>query len=137
MAWRVSEKAPEMSACDAMMAAAVARPTSGSSAHARREQEERLLGCGRVQQQQRALAEVVQQQRRQHQREPRHSNRTLAEVSHVGVQGFAAGHDEEHGSEHRKPMESVLAEEGERMARVDRRQHDRLSHDPSHAKQRR
>jgi hypothetical protein len=33
MAWRVSEKAPEINACDAMIAAAVERPTSGSSAH--------------------------------------------------------------------------------------------------------
>jgi hypothetical protein len=33
MAWRVSEKAPEMSACDAMIAASVASATSGSSAH--------------------------------------------------------------------------------------------------------
>ena len=114
MACCVSENAPEMSACDAMIAAAVARPTSGSSAQSGASRKNGCSAAAGFAQQQRALAEVVQQQRRQHQREPRHPNRPLAEMAHVGVERFAAGDHQEDGAEHGKPMPAVLHEEATR-----------------------
>ena len=57
MACCVSEKAPEINAWEAMIAAERhQRPAGG-------EQKERLRGRGRIFQEQRALSEVVQQQR--------------------------------------------------------------------------
>ena len=99
-----------------MIAAAVARPTSGKQRPRRRQQEERLLGGRRVGQQQRALAEVVEQQRRQHQREPGDADRPLAEVPHVGIERLAAGDDQEHRAEHGEAVPAVLAEERDARA---------------------
>ena len=96
-----------MSACDAMIAAAVARSDERKQRPAGRQQEERLLGGARVAQQQRALAEVVEEQRRQHQREPGDADRPLAEVPHVRVERLAAGDDEEHGAEHGEAVPAV------------------------------
>ena len=45
-AWRVSENAPEIVACDAMIVAAVASSTSNGSSRARREREERIRDRG-------------------------------------------------------------------------------------------
>ncbi len=100
------ENEPEMSACEAMIAAAVASTTSGSSAH---DGASRKNGCSTagIEQQQRALAQVVQHQRRKHQRKPRDADRLLAEVPHVRVQRLAAGDDEEHRAEHGEAGEAV------------------------------
>ena len=70
MACRVSENAPEMSACDAMMAAERGEPHQRIERPARGQHEEGLVAPA-LMQQQRALPEVVQQQRRQDEREPR------------------------------------------------------------------
>ena len=115
------ENDPEISACDAMIAAAVASADQRQQRPRRRQQEERMLDVG-FEQQQRALPEVVQHQRRQHQREPRQPDRMLAEVPHVGVERFAAGDDEEHGAEHRKSGEAVGDEEGDGVPRIEARQ---------------
>ena len=120
MACCVSENAPEISACDAMMAAAVAMRDQRKERPRRRQQEERLLRRLRVGHQQRALAEVVQQQRRQHEREPGDPDRPLAEVPHVRVERLAAGDDEEDRAEDGEAVPAVLAEERDRVTRVDR-----------------
>ena len=90
----------------------------------------------RIEQQQRALAEVVQDQRRQHEREPGEADRMLAEMTHVRVQRFAAGDDEEDGAEHREPGEAVVAEEAERVPRIEGAEHRRRAHDPHDAQRR-
>ena len=96
-----------MSACEAMMAAAVASATSGRSAQDGASRKNGCLARGAVDQQQRALAEVVQQERGQHEREPGEANRPLAEVAHVGVQRLAAGDRQEHRAEHREAVQPV------------------------------
>ena len=116
-----------MSACDAMIAAAVASATSGKSAHYGASRKNGCSTAARLVMQQRALAEVVQQQRRQHQAEPGEADRTLAEVAHVRVQRLAAGDDEEDRAEHGEAVQSVLLEESHRVTRIERRQHDRAA----------
>ena len=94
-----------------MIAAAVARTTSGSSAH---DGASRKNGCSAavgVEQQQRALAEVVEQQRRQHQREPGEADRPLAEVAHVGVERLAAGDDRTTAPSTTKPCQPLSPKE--------------------------
>ena len=56
----------------------------------------------RVGQQQSALAEIVEHQAGQHDCEPGQPNRTPAEMSHVGVHGFAPGHGQEGRSQNRE-----------------------------------
>ena len=129
----MSENAPEISACEAMIAAAVARPTSGKSAHAGASRKNGCCRRLRIAQEQRALTEVVEQQRRQHEREPGDANRPPAEMAHVGVERLAAGDDQEDGAEHGEAVPSVLAKERERMARIDRGEHDRLFDEPGDA----
>ena len=94
MAWRVSEKAPEISACDATMAAAVAMRDHRIECPPRHQGIERVADGGRVGHQQRALSEVVEHQRRQDDREPGEADRPRAEVPHVGIQRLATRHDE-------------------------------------------
>ena len=115
-----------MSACDAMIAAAVASTTSGSSAQSGASRKNGCSTAAGLRQQQRALAEVVQQQRRQHQREPGDADRPLAEVAHVGVERLAAGDDEEDRAEHGEAVPAVFAKNAHGVARIDRGQHDRL-----------
>ena len=59
MAWRVIEKDPEIKACDAMMAAAVAMPTRGTSAHCGASRKNGWLAVG-VEHQERSLPEIVE-----------------------------------------------------------------------------
>jgi hypothetical protein len=88
-----------------MMAAAVARPKWQQSP-SRCKQEKWLFRRCRILQQESALAEVIQQKRWQYKCEPRKANRTLPEVSHIRVQGFAPGDYQKDRTEHR---EAVLA----------------------------
>ena len=121
MACRVSEKAPEITACDAMTVAVVASMTSGMPAQSGTEVEERVLDGVRMREQQRALAEVVEQQRRQHERVPGQPDRPPAEVAHVGVQRLAAGdgqHDRAPSDE--EAVHAVLDHEGDRVVGVER-----------------
>ena len=128
----MSEKAPEMSAWEAMMAAAVASPTIGKKRPGRRQKEKGLFRGGAVDQQQRALTEVVEQEGGQDQREPRQTNRPLSEVAHIGVQRLAAGDRQKHRAQHREAVQPVRLEEDEGVDRVDRGEDDRLPDDPGH-----
>ena len=106
MAWRVMENEPEISACDAMIAAAVESVTSGSKAH---DGASRKNGCsdGGIDQQQRALTQVVQDQGGQHEGKPRESDRLFSEVAHVSVERLAPRDHQEHGTEYRESGEAV------------------------------
>ncbi len=103
MAWCVSEKAPEMSACDAMTVAAVERTTSAivqrPGGPSRRTGSPSSLGSD---EHERALAEVVEDERRHDEREPREADGPRAEVAHVGVERLAAGDGEDDGAEHER-----------------------------------
>jgi hypothetical protein len=95
----VSENAPEITACEAITAAQVARITERNQRPLRREQIERVLDrCG-VLEQQGALPEIVEHQRGHHEPEPRAPDRRGSEVSHVGVQRFRARDGEDDGAE--------------------------------------
>ena len=59
----------------------------------------------------RALPEVVEQQSRKHDDEPGEADRAPAEMTHVGVQRFAAGHDQEHAAENQESEPPVAREE--------------------------
>ena len=89
-AWRVTEKAPEMTACEAMTVAAVASEDHRDPRPVREEQEERVVDRARRVEDQRALAHVVEDQRREDDGEPRAPDRAAAEVAHVGVQRLGA-----------------------------------------------
>ena len=130
MACRVSENAPEISACDAMIAAAVARPTSGSNAHPGVSSKKGSSVRRRVEQQ-RALPEVVQEQRGQDDRKPGDTNGSRTEVSHVRVERFAAGDDEKDRAEHGEAVAAVLDRKNAiAVQRIQRREHLGVSRDP-------
>jgi hypothetical protein len=81
--WRAIEKAPEISAWLA-------------------EQVERVGERERVNQDQRALAEIVQQQGGQHIPQPGEADRAGAKMAHVGIQRLRSGdgeHDRAEGDE--------------------------------------
>ena len=102
----------------------------------RRHQVEGLRRRARVEQDQRALAEVVQHQRRQHQPEPRQADRPPAEVAHVGVERLAAGDRQHDGAEHDESVPAVVEEEPDGVARVHGFEHHRRADDPHDAEQR-
>ncbi|MGY4351861.1 hypothetical protein ACVWXM_008354 [Bradyrhizobium sp. GM7.3] len=92
----------------------------------RAELEERIFDHGGIGDQQRGLAEIVQHERRQADREPGQPDRQAAEMPHVGVHGFAAGHREEGGPQDREgDMKILMDQEVERIERAERRQHRR------------
>ena len=125
-----------MSACEAMIAAAVASTTSGNSAQAGASRKNGCSTAAGLLQQQRALSEVVQQQRRQHQGEPRQADGPLAEMSHVGVQRLAAGDDEEDRAEHGEAVPAVLAEEANACRGSIAGSTTGMLHDPAEAEDR-
>ena len=67
-AWRVTENAPEITACEAITVATVASTTIGIRLQSGNSEEERVLDRGRVVDDQRALAQVVERQRREDER---------------------------------------------------------------------
>ena len=95
-----------------------------------RQHEERLGGGAAVREQERPLAEVVDEQRGEHEREPRESDRALAEVAHVGIQRLAAGHHEKDRTKHGEAVPAVVGEEPDSVARIDRREHGGVRGDP-------
>ena len=68
------------------------------------EVEERLFRGGVVDEQQRPLTEVIEQEGRQHQGEPRETNRPLSEVPHIGVQSLATGDRQKHRAQYREAV---------------------------------
>ena len=116
----MSENAPEISACDAMTDAIVARIGERRDRPLGSHPVERALDRRRVADQQRGLAEVVQQQAGQHERVPDERDRLAAEVAHVGVQRLAAGDDEEDAAEGEERLAGCCGEEVDDVDRVDR-----------------
>ena len=118
MACRVSEKAPEMRACDAITVAALERPTSASvAAPGRDHREERVLGRRRLAQDERALSEVAEHQRWHRQGEPGHADGARAEVPHVGVQRLATRHRQHDRAEDEEARHPVRGEVVDGMVR--------------------
>ena len=98
-ACRVSENAPEMSACDAMIVATVESEDHRIDEERRDEREERVLRRLRVLDEARRLPEVVEQQGGHDEREPGEADGVAAEVAHVGIERLAAGDDEDDAAE--------------------------------------
>ena len=85
--------------------------------------EERALDGLGVAEDECRLAEVVQDQGGQHHEVPRELNWLAPEVSHVGVEGLAAGDHEEDGAQGEEGLHRRFGEEVRRIDRVDRLQH--------------
>ncbi len=98
-AWRATEKAPEMTACEAMTVASVARIDHRDQRPVGRQVVERAFDGARLGEQQRPLAEVVEDQRRHDEGEPGEADRQAAEVAHVGIERLAAGDGQDHRTE--------------------------------------
>ena len=75
---------------------------------------------GRIEQQQRALAQIVQNECREHQRIPGKANGTTAEVPHVCIERFPTGDDEKHRAQHGEPDIAIGAEERDGVTRIER-----------------
>ena len=95
------EKAPEITACEAMIVATEAKRHQRVEAPFGRQAVERVLERGRIAEQQRALPEIIQQQRRKDEREakPVRSARA-AEMPHIGVERLGPGHREKDRAQH-------------------------------------
>ena len=119
IACEVSEKAPEISACEATIVASVARTTSGSEQRRRREAVEQLAARDRrAAKEMRALSEIVEQQRGKDHGEPADADRPGAEMPEVRVHGLAAGDDQHQRAENQQRLAQAGArEEGGRHAR--------------------
>ena len=121
IAWLVIENAPEITACEAITVAAgreqrpsAAAPRSGNSL------KNGLSIASRVDEQQRALADVVERQRREHQDEPGQADRPRAEVAHVGVERLGAGDARGRRRRARRSATGAVAEqEPERVERIE------------------
>ena len=73
--------------------------------------KERILDRPGRGKKQRTLAEIVQRQGRQRHEQPSKANRAPAEMTKIGVERLAAGHDEEHGAERCQADDPMLREE--------------------------
>ena len=136
IAARVSEKAPEITACAAITVATVAittrtgRKPSGAS---RKNGSSMARG---IAQDERALPEVVEHQRREHERDPGHRDRPAPEVAEIGVKRLRPSHSQEDGAEHHEGHRAMLAQEARRLQRVEGREHAGFAQDLRHAQAR-
>ncbi len=73
--------------------------------------------------QERGLPGVAQEQCRQHDRVPGPADRPLTEVAHVGVQRLSAGDAQKYAAEHQKAAAAGVAQESDRVARIERDEH--------------
>ncbi len=76
-----------------------------------RELIERVVKRGRIGDQQRGLSKIVQHQRRQSNAEPGETDRHPAEMAHVGIHRFTAGHREKGGAEHGEADVEILMQQ--------------------------
>jgi len=83
----------------------------------------------RVDEEQGALAEIVEDQRRHDEAEPGNANREAAEVAHVGIQRFAAGHGEHHRAEGEEGEAGMFGDEHDGEQRVEGEQDSRIGDD--------
>ena len=79
---------------------------------------ERLGRLSRPGEKQRSLAEVVEQQGREDECEPGQPDRAGAEMSHVRIEGFPAGHDQENRTEDPEGELAVFQEKAGSVKRV-------------------
>jgi hypothetical protein len=83
----------------------------------------------------RALSEVVEQQCREDHREPAESDRLQPKMTHVGVQGFRSGDDQNDCAEHQESRGVVARKEARSLPRIDRGQHLGVAQDPADPRQ--
>ena len=92
---------------------------------ARRSEKEGVLDGLRISDQKCSLTEVVEDERRASHGEPRPANRLRTEMTHVGVERLAAGHDQEDASENDEGERSVLEQEANGEVWAQRQEHTR------------
>jgi hypothetical protein len=77
----------------------------------------------RIVEEKRDLSGIVEQQRRQHDPVPGGADRIAADVAHVSIHGFGAGHSQKDTAEHGDPAPAVPRQQRDTVARVDGRDH--------------
>ncbi len=91
-----------MTAWLAITVAAVDKRMSGTSPQLGAIKWRRILDCPRVVKNERALAEIIARMRRQNNERPGGLN-GFAEMTHIGIERFGAGHCQEDAAEDDKP----------------------------------
>ena len=105
----------------------------GQQGPIRRHQVERVFDGFRVVQQQGALTEIIQGECRHHDRKPGEADRFFPEMPHVGIQGLAAGHAQDHRPQNDEGGAGVVPHKAQSVMRADRPQDPRLVNDVAHA----
>ena len=121
-AWRVTENAPEITACEAITVASVASATIGIRLQCGNSRKNGLSIAARRVQDQRALAHVVEDQRGEDGGEPGAADRRAPEVAHVRVQRLGARDREHHRAERDERDVAVVEQEADPVGRRDRLQ---------------
>ncbi len=85
-----------------------------------RQHEERIGVAAGVLQHNGGLAGIVEKQRRQDDGRPGDPDRLAAEMAHVGVHGFSAGHAKKHRTEDGEARDAMVDQERRRIKRIDR-----------------
>jgi hypothetical protein len=75
------------------------------------------------------LAKVVEDEAGQHQAEPGETDRSAAEVAHVGVERLGSGHGEHDGAEGHESLPAGVPKQAQGVARIDCGEHGRVLHD--------
>src|SRR5262249_12335278 len=70
-----------------------------------------------------SLAKVIEEQRGQYARKPNPSDRTSAEMPHIGVEGLSSGDHQKHRTKYDRAMPSVRQEESDCVRWIDGQQH--------------
>ncbi len=123
MAWAVTEKAPEITAWLAMTVARPARITRGTRAQAGAIRKKGFSKALASDSSSAPLAEIVEDEGRQDQQIPGQADRRAAEMPHIGVERFAAGHGKNHRSQGQESGEAMVVEEHRGVVRTDGGQH--------------
>ena len=92
-----------------------------------------MIGRLWIVEQERSLAEVIEHQRGEDDGEPGDADWLCAEVTHVGVERFAAGDAEKDGAEDEESLHPVLDEESYGVFRIHGSYNVGLAHDLHHA----
>ena len=91
---------------------------------------ERVVERVRVDEQPRPLAQIAQRHRRKDEPVPGNHDGDAAEVREIGVERFDAGDRQHDAAEDDEAEDSVVGFEGDRVPRIERREHARVAGDP-------
>jgi hypothetical protein len=128
----VTEKAPVMTACEAMTVAAGGEEDHREPTPPGDEQEERAADGGRIAQDQCTLTQVTEDAGGEDQDQPDPGDRRAAEVSHVRVQRLGSGDGEHHRGQREERGREMPGQEAEGVGRGQRLEDRRVGRDAAH-----